>query len=1178
MGLLPPVLPKMSQSGHGYDTPKGYHAQPPFSNLQYPSYAKPSQSANEPANLSGQRHGDTAQQSYEYNRNIIPGLGLGFSPSGTEQQDPWARPQPGSGYSASQPPQHGGQSSNQVALKAGDSKRPNPVTARGSISGDGSEEGEVSEGEIEDLYGPRETEDDGNTVEVQAWPFDSAGVDTGDAMKEDQAILMTGVPARSQAAGAGSGWHTGHPGQSSTGRERSGSYSPYLSPREINCVEPAQTSAHRASPGTLDNRTPRTTSPNEVFEPPRLVTAQSGVTAPAAVQSVSTARQQARDAILRLWPLNIRYQNYLQEGVDGAILGGLFKDLGLDIPASANFYEDPKSNGSTEVEPPAPPESAVLSRSKTQPTSSEPATAQPARPLESEERKDRIARLLAAKGSKPVIATTVAAPTVTPTAAGAGPGQPSAAKKQSEKSRLLHQKMEALLKAREALTQSRSQHSAPTDPDAAKSEIDKTTISDVAAGSLTTNEDLSGSSEFSNPAAGPVDRAGQPSPSSIPGLFLSSTPQPSQISEPMAQKHRSTPTVADLHVKQSRRPFGQNMESRPLLINVSDDEDDAEMDIDSPGGPASPVNLAEASFQRSGVLRDSLSASNNIIPRPDPSPTSVATPSRNSGHNSGGEDLENMNKKIEAMKRKIAEAEARKKAKRSRQVSPTASQPNGSSRDDSAEATSMGHGLIAPVLSMAGSRMPANDTPIQSVPVSVLQERTSRSERMDQGAGHDRRSRSRAASERLPFIKARRKEQILRLQSLQSQMVNVEREIEESMVEEEKLKRDLVADSSDQDQSPPASHLGPLSVEGPLSVQPAEESAQSDAMDTTSGSPAASEESGNSHGDTTPQALERTDAATADIAGHPGDNKHSESGLGDASHTTPTNRDPERVDEEGVLSTQPQDHESGSIGETEDDVIMGEGGESAGDELEAGSDDYEPPDAESSAIEDISPSPPHSTPVAEAEAPPQSSSHAEPDASITGPIAPQISAGHAESSPEPGREVETVPLTQHVSGHLTSEQVGQAGQGSTSNTSQFHFVPYETPLQYFRAYRFHPQFSQSVAGGLRSLTYSNKIDVRKEVCPDELAGQGCPKGSQCEYQHFENMRTPDDQILLHLGAAGNYDDEKKQEYISGLRQLLTEYRNRKVKDFNTISQGIIEYRARFQGDRYKILPLGNVSI
>ncbi|PHH86935.1 hypothetical protein CDD83_9560 [Cordyceps sp. RAO-2017] len=74
------------------------------------------------------------------------------------------------------------------------------------------------------------------------------------------------------------------------------------------------------------------------------------------------------------------------------------------------------------------------------------------------------------------------------------------------------------------------------------------------------------------------------------------------------------------------------------------------------------------------------------------------------------------------------------------------------------------------------------------------------------------------------------------------------------------------------------------------------------------------------------------------------------------------------------------------------------------------------------------------------------------------------------------------------------------------------------------------------------------------------------------------MKAPDDQILLQLGAAGSYQDAQKQEYISGLRQLLTEFRNRKVKDFNTISRGIIDYRAQFLGDKSKILPLGGVSI
>lgn len=70
----------------------------------------------------------------------------------------------------------------------------------------------------------------------------------------------------------------------------------------------------------------------------------------------------------------------------------------------------------------------------------------------------------------------------------------------------------------------------------------------------------------------------------------------------------------------------------------------------------------------------------------------------------------------------------------------------------------------------------------------------------------------------------------------------------------------------------------------------------------------------------------------------------------------------------------------------------------------------------------------------------------------------------------------------------------------------------------------------------------------------------------------------DDQILLQLGAYGNYEGEQKQEYVAGLRELLTDFRNRKVKDFQTISQGIIEYRAKFHGDKSKVLPLGGVTL
>jgi len=70
----------------------------------------------------------------------------------------------------------------------------------------------------------------------------------------------------------------------------------------------------------------------------------------------------------------------------------------------------------------------------------------------------------------------------------------------------------------------------------------------------------------------------------------------------------------------------------------------------------------------------------------------------------------------------------------------------------------------------------------------------------------------------------------------------------------------------------------------------------------------------------------------------------------------------------------------------------------------------------------------------------------------------------------------------------------------------------------------------------------------------------------------------DDQILLQLGAHGNCEAEQHDQYVEGLRELLTDFRKRKVKDFDAISNGIIEYRAKFLGDKAKILPLGAVTL
>ncbi|KAL8972648.1 MAG: hypothetical protein Q9183_000426 [Haloplaca sp. 2 TL-2023] len=74
---------------------------------------------------------------------------------------------------------------------------------------------------------------------------------------------------------------------------------------------------------------------------------------------------------------------------------------------------------------------------------------------------------------------------------------------------------------------------------------------------------------------------------------------------------------------------------------------------------------------------------------------------------------------------------------------------------------------------------------------------------------------------------------------------------------------------------------------------------------------------------------------------------------------------------------------------------------------------------------------------------------------------------------------------------------------TNAGTSYARFTPYESPLQSFHAYRYHPDFSSQIGSGYRSLTYSNAIDVQKPICPYEIGGR-CNDAS-CDNQHFRSM-------------------------------------------------------------------------
>lgn len=55
------------------------------------------------------------------------------------------------------------------------------------------------------------------------------------------------------------------------------------------------------------------------------------------------------------------------------------------------------------------------------------------------------------------------------------------------------------------------------------------------------------------------------------------------------------------------------------------------------------------------------------------------------------------------------------------------------------------------------------------------------------------------------------------------------------------------------------------------------------------------------------------------------------------------------------------------------------------------------------------------------------------------------------------------------------------------------------------------------------MTYSNTIDPKLPLCPDELAGNQCPRGSDCMYQHFDMMLAPGTSLPIFLKQANDDD-------------------------------------------------------
>jgi hypothetical protein len=426
-------------------------------------------------------------------------------------------------------------------------------------------------------------------------------------------------------------------------------------------------------------------------------------------------RKEAQSAILNLWPFKVRLEDYIEEGIDENVIREQFKALGmLPSPAANNDKGFAVQKDAIARTQPVANASRILSKQRLtnssnhlsyddDPVERAPPTKDPVQVRSSrgiapiiqhakpdnkgEERKDRIARLLAEKNKKQTTTSANIKPTTPETTSNIA--IVAIASQKAEKERLLREKMEALQKLR---------NSRVPKPDVnVTAETDMPGRSKTAASphdSLPTSVSISLVSQ--DQPATPQSRSISPqqilnkqlSQPSIPGLFLAgsssnaqngpftnntgfTTTSGNQRKRPVASDFDSPSTSSSLY----KRPFGQNRVDQPLVIDVSEDESDnddfAEMDLE-PQLNHSQIqqnSSSGANFPKSMAIRD-LPPLSDVPSRKGYAATSatLGTPPSmqptNKNGIGGSEDLQRKELEIQVMKQKIANAERRNKAKK----------------------------------------------------------------------------------------------------------------------------------------------------------------------------------------------------------------------------------------------------------------------------------------------------------------------------------------------------------------------------------------------------------------------------------------------------------------------------------------------------------------------------------
>jgi len=771
-------------------------------------------------------------------------------------------------------------------------------------------------------------------------------------------------------------------------------------------------------------------------------------------QTMADAKKKAQEAILALWPLKVRYHNYVEEGFDAMVMQTLFKELGLDM-------NNAKTNQGT-VRPiaaaPQPTKDAAgtsLNAERTLKAGSA-AAPDPARSAEgansaptpengskppvrsaAEERKDKIARKLAAKSQKPPVVPAVApqpAPTESSSTTTVKP------KTRAETNALLHQKLAAL---------KRSQEKAAADRLALAAQSASHTMTENAS-PITAVPQIEGRQPtVVIPARGePAEHMSEsPVVPAKPSVVTSAVGAASLSNSRETSRAPKRPVAADFDDATSHSPVDlkRTRTQDTLIIDVSDDED-VEMEI---GSPVEDTTISAFGREQASEIQGHLSATIPGTPTEQTAGRASTAPAPE-----GNGKLHLLRGRIEEMRRKIAEAEAKKTGRTPVNIgSPRSQSPSAQ------DAESRKLPKLAKLRQSAERESPSRSGRIVSVELLLVE------------------SDLKAKQDKLKAVVAEAARLELEIQSTLAQRTRLASEMENLPTEDESIE--------------------PTNQEGLLRTA---------ANDTHFGDQPTTETSANLAealpGDHARQPIETLVASETSAAG-----EMDEPAACEDETTTSV-----RVSSGAANSPSSMDISEGGDDTAEDsDVSM-----QADNDMDDDDDEHRP-------VDDLSLSASSANMASENVTSHHNESHAAPDRSSAedrdsqsltdangnerSVVCETVSMDHIASSDDAPRAIrkgedaslEVAPEPPHLGEVRIQDNIDVQASSAQEDVSSYH-----SPLEYFRAYRFHPRFFDEVSGGLKSLTYSSKIDIEQMLCPSESVGEECVSPT-CEYQHFNNM-------------------------------------------------------------------------